>query len=104
MQVIPIQAVPSQQVEAVLGSQVCQLGLYQKRTGLFMDVYVSEALIVGGVLCQNLNRIVRDLYLGFSGDLMFLDNQGSSDPDYTGLGARYTLIYLAPSDLPAGQG
>ena len=72
-----------------------------------MTVYVGSALIVASVLCENINRIVRDLYFGFSGDFAFLDTQGTNDPIYTGLGgtgARFQLFYLFPADLPAGQG
>jgi hypothetical protein len=55
--------------------------------------------ILSGVLCENVNRLVRNSYFGFLGDLAFLDNQGTSDPFYTGLGTRYSLIYLEPADL-----
>lgn len=99
MLTIPLQSVPSQSVNVQLGGQNCQINIYQKSTGMFCDVYVSNALIIGGVICQNLNRIVRDLYLGFIGDLAFLDTQGSSDPYYTGLGTRFLFVYLELSDL-----
>lgn len=101
---IPIQATPSQTLAVTLSGQATQLNIYQKRSGLYMDVLVNNTLIIGGVICENLNRIVRSLYLGFLGDLMFLDNQGTSDPEYTGLGTRYTLVYLLPDELPPGQG
>lgn len=104
MQVVPLQAVPSQVLAVQLSNQACQLKVYMTLSGLYMDVSVNGGLIIGGVICENLNRIVRDLYLGFLGDFMFLDNQGKSDPVYTGLGTRYSLIYLSPSDLPPGMG
>jgi hypothetical protein len=40
-------------------------------------------------------------YLGFSGDLVFVDTLGDQDPTYDGLGARYALIYLRPSEVGA---
>lgn len=104
---VPIQAVPNQTLQVQLGGQPCVLNIYQLAYGLFMDVYVSNSLIVAGVICENLNRIVRDLYLGFVGDFVFVDTQGAmnpQDPVYTGLGSRYQLIYLEATDLPAGQG
>jgi hypothetical protein len=104
VQVIPLQALPSQDVEVQLGNQICQINVYQKLRSVYLDLYVNDALIIGGVICQNLNRIVRDLYLGFVGDLCFIDNQGDTDPVYTGLGSRYNLLYLTPSDLPPGVG
>lgn len=103
-QTIPLQATPSQTLSVTLSGQAAQLNIYQKRSGLYMDVFVNNTMIIGGVICENLNRIIRSLYLGFAGDFMFLDNEGQNDPDYTGLGSRYTLSYLLPSELPDGQG
>lgn len=104
MEIIPLDPVPSQTLTVSLSNQTCQIKVYQKLYGLFLDLSVNNVLIIGGVLCENLNRIVRSLYLGFQGDLLFIDNQGSSDPTFDGLGARYSLAYLSPSDLPSGVG
>jgi len=96
---VPIQATPSQVVNIALGGQACTLNVYAKSAGVFMDVYVSGSLIIGGAICQNFNRIVRDAYLGFVGDFSWWDTQGSSDPTYDGFGTRYVLTYLEASDL-----
>jgi len=99
MQTVPLQPTPNQSLSIVLSNQSVTLNVYQKLTGMFMDVYVAGVLIIGGVLCRNLNRIVRDQYFGFQGDLLFLDNIGDTAPYYTGLGGRYSLIYLQPTDF-----
>lgn len=99
MLTVQIQDVFSQVVNVQLGGQSCTLNIYQKSTGLFIDVLVNNVQIVGGVICQNINRIVRDLYLGFIGDLVFYDTQGNNDPSSPGLGTRYQLVYLTPTDL-----
>lgn len=103
MQIIPLQAVPNQTVSVNLSGQVCQIDVYQAGAYLYLDLYVNNTLIIGGVICQNLNRIVRDLYLGFSGDLAFVDNMGTSDPVYTGLGAdasaHFNLLYITAAEL-----
>lgn len=101
-QIVPLNATPSQELTVGLNGQSCQIAVYQKSRGLFLDLYVNDGPIIAGVLCLNMNRIVRDLYFGFLGDLAFVDTQGSADPVYTGLGARFQLVYLAPSELPAG--
>lgn len=103
MQIIPTQAVPSQTLTATLAGQSCKINVYAKSTGLFLDIYVNDALIIGGVICLNGVKIVRDTYLGFIGDLAFFDTQGTDDPVSTGLGSRYELIYLEVADL-AGAG
>lgn len=104
MLVVPVESVATQQVTVLLGGQNCQLSIYQTAFGLFMNVYVNNGLIIGGVICQNLNRIVRNLYLGFLGDFVWYDNQGTDDPTYTGIGDRFSLIYVEASELPSGVG
>lgn len=101
MQVVPLDPVPSQTVTVALDGQDCSIRVYQKYSGLFLDLYVAGSLIIGGVICQDANRIVRDAYLGFDGDLAFFDNTGSGDPEYTGVGSRYLLVYLTDEDLEA---
>lgn len=104
MLVVPVQALPNQTLQAQLDNQAVTLNIYQFPAGLFMDVLVGGVPILTGVICQNLNRIVRDLYLGFAGDFVWFDTQGASDPVYTGAGSRFQLVYLEPADLPAGEG
>lgn len=106
MQIIPIQADPSQTLAVTLGTQQCTISVYQKFYGLFLDLYATNdisgplpSLIIGGQICQNLNLIVRSIYLGFIGDLAFVDTQGSSNPIYTGLGTRFLLVYLTPAEV-----
>ena len=99
MLLIPIVDTFSQSVSAQLGGQSCTLSLYQKSIGFYCDVYVNDTLIIGGVLCHDQNLIVRDLYLGFVGDLMFLDTQGNDDPSSPGLGTRWQLYYLDAADV-----
>jgi hypothetical protein len=101
MLIVPLQAIPNQTVTTTLNSQVTQLNVYQTYNGLFIDIYLENTLIVGGVICENQNRIIRSAYLGYSGDFAFLDVQGSNDPDYTGLGTRYFLAYLTETELAA---
>ena len=103
MQVIPVQSVPSQTLTVVLGNQTCSINVYQRLYGLYLDLTSNDVLILGGQICQNLNFIVRSLYLGFSGDLAFYDTQGARDPDYTGLGSRYQLLYLTAAEVATAQ-
>lgn len=99
MLTIPLQATPSQSLSAVLGGQNCQINVYQKSTGMYLDLYVSNSPIITATICLDRVRLVREAYLGFIGDLVFADTQGVSDPVYTGLGAQYVLLYLEASDL-----
>lgn len=100
--IVPLQATPSQLISVTLNSQACQIAVKQKATGLFVDLFVDDALIIGGVLAENLNVLVRSAYLGFVGDLLFYDIAGTNNPDYLGLGVRYFLEYFTPDELPPG--
>lgn len=103
MQVIPVQPVASQTLTVTLGNQNVQLNIYQMNDyGLFMDVILNGALILSGVICQQANRIVRDAYFGFLGDLAWFDTQNVLVPEppyYTGIGSRWILTYLTAADL-----
>ena len=99
--IIPLLAEPQQIVSCSLGGQQCTITLRTMTNGqgidvtaLYCDLSVAGSLLIGGVVCQNLNRIVRDAYLGFVGDLAFVDTQGSDDPTADGLGTRFQLVYL----------
>lgn len=101
MNVVPLQPIPNQTLQVQLNGQACTLDIFQYAYGLFMSVYVGNNLVIASVICENFVRIVRDAYLGFSGDFIFLDMQGAEDPVYTGLGgasARFQLIYLLPTE------
>ena len=99
MQIVPLAAIPSPKVSILLGGQNCQIKVYQKTTGVYLNLSVNNTQVVSGVICRDRVAIVRDAYLGFVGDLSFFDTQGTSDPDYTGFGSRFQLVYLEASDL-----
>lgn len=102
MMTVPLAAVASQQFGITLNGQACQITVYQKTTGLYFDLLFNGDPITNTVRCLNFARLLQDRqYLGFSGDFMFVDTQGDTDPTYTGLGARYQLIYLEAADLAA---
>lgn len=101
MQLIPIQPVPSQQLQVVLAAQNCQLAIYQKPQGLFVDLISNGVLISSAVIAQNLNVLNPLVYSSFQGNLYFNDTQGTTDPVYTGLGSRYQLVYLTAAEYAA---
>jgi hypothetical protein len=99
MLIIPTNPIPSQVLATTLNSQTCTIAIYQRSTGLFMDVSVSNILVIGGVLCLDRTLVVRDAYLGFAGDLFWADMQGTTDPTSTALGTRFLLFYALPTEL-----
>ena len=94
MNIIPLRPIHSQRMSVLLGAQNCQISVYQKSTGLFLDLYKNNEPVATTVLCRDRNRLVRFAYRGFTGDLAFIDMRGRQDPEYSGLGSRYLLAYL----------
>lgn len=116
MQLIPLTAVPSQLVQANLNSQSVSLSIYQLGSPpvaeLYLDVVSGGAPITNcrkcrafsGSLTESAPFVLLDsAYWGFQGDFLFIDTQGDEDPQYSGLGSRWQLIYYSPSDLAALQ-
>jgi len=99
MQTVPLLPIPNQTLQINLNGQSCTINIQQFYTGLFLTLYVSNQLLLSCVICENLVRIVVDAYIGFAGDLVFNDTQGTSNPIFTGLGSRFELVYLTPADL-----
>lgn len=99
MKRIPLQPVPSQTLSVVLSGQNCQISVYQKSTGIYLDLEVDNSPIVTTVLCHDRVRLVRSAYLGFFGDLAFVDTLGHADPQYENLGSRFVLAYMEPLEL-----
>jgi len=99
MQSVTLQSVPSQAFTVNLGGQRCFIEIYQKTTGLFMDLTVNGYPVLNSQLCLANVLMVRLAYLGFTGDLVFVDRLGVADPAYGGLGSRWSLLYLTEAEV-----
>ena len=98
MQQIPLQPIPSQSTKVVLGGQNCQLLVYQKPQGVFVDINADGVDIVVGVIARDaVPPVCRD-YMDFIGNLLYIDTQGNTDPSYDGLGSRFNLVYLTAEE------
>lgn len=93
----------SQRFSVTLEGVSCTIKLHQRTTGLYMDMWVNDVLAFAGVLCLNITKIVRYDYVraasGFKGELFFVDTKGTNDPNYSELGSRYVLYYLASDEI-----
>ena len=95
IQIIPLTATASQSFTILLGNQNCSMKVYQLSTGLYCNLIANNNSIFNTMICLNLVGLAREAYLGFVGQLAFVDTKGTSDPTYDGLGARYQLVYQA---------
>ena len=98
MQTVPLQPVPSQITKVVLGAQNCQILIYQKPQGMFVDINADGVDISVGTIARDAVPLISREYAGFIGNLIFIDTQGSDDPSYEGLGDRWTLVYLTAEE------
>lgn len=99
MQIITLMPQKSQTVSVALAGQQCIIRLIQRESFMYMDLTVNGNPIMQGVPCLYGNKMVGYSYLGFKGDLTFLDSEGQSDPFYDGLGGRYVLYYIEEGEL-----
>lgn len=93
MLAIPLSPTPAQTLSVLLEGQDCRLNVYQKTTGLFVDVYLANSPVKVAQIARDRVALVRHGYLGFVGDLFFKDLEGADDPFYQGLGTRFVLGY-----------
>jgi hypothetical protein len=99
MQIIPLQALPSQSLTIVLDGQSVIITIYQKSTGMYMDCVLNTSIIFTTFRVLTGVNVIQQTYYGFSGGLVMIDNQGDEDPDYTGLGSRWQLVYLSETEV-----
>lgn len=93
MLTIPLSPKPAQFLSVLLAGQDCRISVYQKTTGLYLDLTVAAVPVKTAVLCRDRVGLIRQAYLPFIGELFFKDLQGLDDPDYSGLGSRFILGY-----------
>ncbi|HBW3346578.1 hypothetical protein [Klebsiella pneumoniae] len=94
MKKIPLDKIPAQNINVVLSQQNCDISVYQKSGLVYVDLSVSGKKIISASLARDRVKLIRGKYLGFNGDLMFVDTQGYSDPQYTGFNQRWILVYV----------
>lgn len=116
---VPLAAVSSQTFSASLGGQAVSFALYQlgvsSAARMFLDVTANGNAILnarqtrayGGLLATRARfMMVGRRYLGFLGDLLFIDTQATAsnptqDPQPAGLGTRWLLLYFTEAELTA---
>ena len=62
---IPLVATPSQTLTVQLGTQSCRINVRQRRTGLYVDLYLQDVAIALGVAALDRCKLIRAPYTGF---------------------------------------
>jgi hypothetical protein len=98
MLAVPLRPVPSQTLAVTLGGQPCKIDVVTRGDALYVNLYVNDVLIVGGVAARNRVRFPIGSYFDFIGSLAWFDGQGQEDPQYAGLNSRWGLVYLGADE------
>jgi hypothetical protein len=91
---IPIIATANQTLSVTLGGQFCKITIIQRNGYVYLSLNANNVDVLNTRMCRDRTALVRGSHLSFRGDLAFIDTRGTSDPDYTGFGVRYQLVYL----------
>ena len=91
---IPLQPIPAQEVQVILGGQNCTFSVYWRFGKLYADLLVDSEPVFTGAICQNLQWVNQSSSPVFSGGLIFVDSLGEESPRWDGLGSRWSLLYL----------
>ncbi len=82
---ITISPIPNQTTSFSIGTDLIELTLETRLENIFATVKQNGEYLVCNRICRNLTYICRWL--------VFIDIEGNSDPEYSGLGSRYKLVW-----------
>lgn len=99
--VISLSAEPSQRLHVVLADQDVELAILQRGNNVFADITVNGTILRQGVLCIDRVPILQPDTTSFSGNLLFLDLWGTSDPQWQEYGSRFVLLYYTEEEATA---
>ena len=98
---VPLLALPDQRIQMILGGQDVTLRAYTRDGHLYTDLDVSDAAVWRGFISRNCVPCKLYTHLPFSGQLVFVDMQGTQDPEWQSLGGRWLLVYLTDAEVSA---
>jgi hypothetical protein len=98
---VPLLALPDQRIQMILGGQDVTLRVYTRDGHLYTDLDVSDTAVWRGFISRNCVPCKLYTHLSFFGQLVFVDMQGTQDPEWQGLGGRWLLVYLTDAEVSA---
>lgn len=103
MKIIPIKQRDDQYFNCTFGDDSYRMRLLDRGTaGVFLDVYREDKLLLPGLACLDRVRIIRSPYKRFPGDLMFVDQEGFDNPQFSYFNTRFQLNYLTEDEDDLG--
>ncbi len=98
MILIPLEQIPNQEFEIILNNQDCTIHLFLRGDYLYLNLSLDNEPVFYGAICYDRTKILPVNSI-FKGNFIFIDNLGSSNPEYTKLNDRYKLYYLTNDEV-----
>ncbi|MEX6224800.1 hypothetical protein AB6F55_08140 [Providencia hangzhouensis] len=83
---IPLSPIPNQILNFTLDTDEYEIELNTRLGHIYATVKKNNESVVCNRICRNMTYICQWL--------IFADQQGNTDPKYTGLGSRYRLVWV----------
>lgn len=96
--VISLSAVPSQKLQVVLEDQDVELSILQRGNNVYADITVNGVVLRQGVLCIDRVPLLQPGTTEFSGNLVFIDLWGTSNPQWQEYESRFVLLYYTAAE------
>lgn len=90
MMEIPLRPLPNPRVQVRLNGDKYVITIHSRNGGLYATVAINDVIIAR-------NRVLRS-FAPIEGNLMIVDTEGTSDPDWKELGQRYKLFWWAKDE------
>ncbi|OBX10418.1 hypothetical protein QV09_05580 [Gallibacterium salpingitidis] len=92
---IPLASTPNQELTVNVGGQNIGITLNTRLNNeLYISVTADDKQIINNRICRNKTKLINAEYQDINGELVFLDSQGNSDPNWKELNSRYLLYWV----------
>lgn len=90
---IPLKAVPSQQIVTSVGGQTVTITLRQLGGRQYFSASLPDKVLCENVLMVDRTYLICAAYLGFTGDFLCVDTQGTDSPNFNQWNSRFLLLW-----------
>lgn len=96
---IPLQPITNQEFVIMLEQRDWNIRLIQRLNRMYLSLWIDNIEIWSGSICRDRLPFVQSKTQNVTGNLVFVDMEGTSDPTYEGLGSRYKLFYFTDDEI-----
>jgi len=101
MQIIPLSAIPNQELSAILDSNQWDISVRLVNDAIAVSLTLNNVVVVQNARAVAGMRIIQSMYQQNGNFAIISNNQ--TVPDYTQFGTTQFLVYTSPSELAVSQ-